>query len=69
MKTIQLEVSLTEANLIMEGLGQMPYVRVFELIQKLQGQAQAQMQPTTPPTPEAANAPVVLNGPTSGGRA
>ncbi len=43
MKTIRLELTVAEANLIVESLGQMPYVRVFELIQKLQAQAQHQL--------------------------
>ena len=43
MKTIQLEITVDEANLILEGLGQMPFVKVYELIAKLQEQARSQL--------------------------
>jgi hypothetical protein len=36
---ITLELSLGEANLILEALGAMPYARVYELINKIHQQA------------------------------
>lgn len=44
MHTIHLTLSLDEANLILEALGAQPYVRVHQLVQKIQQQAQAQLQ-------------------------
>jgi hypothetical protein len=43
MPEITLTLSVAETNLILEALGQMPYVRVYELIAKMQQQAQAQL--------------------------
>jgi hypothetical protein len=40
---IQLELSLEEVNLILESLGQQPYVKVYQLVQKIHQQAQAQI--------------------------
>lgn len=40
MLTFQLTVE--EVNTILEALGQQPYVRVYQVIQKLHEQAQAQ---------------------------
>ncbi|ATB44686.1 hypothetical protein [Corallococcus macrosporus] len=45
-KNLQLSISLPEANLILEALGQLPYVRVFQLVDKLQRQAQPQITGT-----------------------
>jgi hypothetical protein len=46
MQEIKLNLSIAETNLILEALGQMPYVRVFELIANIQQQAQAQLSAT-----------------------
>ena len=43
MKTIKLEITIDEANVILEGLGQLPFVQVYELIGKLQEQARNQL--------------------------
>jgi hypothetical protein len=43
MQDIKLTLSLVETNLLLEALGQMPYVRVYELIAKIQQQAQMQL--------------------------
>lgn len=43
MPEINLTLSVAETNLILEALGQMPYVRVYELIAKMQQQAQTQL--------------------------
>jgi len=46
MQEVTLTITIGEANQILEALGQMPYVRVYELIGKIQQQAQTQL--TTP---------------------
>ncbi|MEZ4685875.1 MAG: hypothetical protein R3B47_07350 [Bacteroidia bacterium] len=45
MHNIQLTISLEEANLILESLGNMPFVKVHQLVNKIQQQAQAQLTP------------------------
>ena len=42
MKEINLHVGIEEANLILEALGNLPFVKVFALISKLQEQASQQ---------------------------
>lgn len=44
MEQISINLTIEEVNKILESLGQRPYVEVFELINKIQGQAQAQLQ-------------------------
>ena len=39
MKEIQLTLSIDEANLVLEGLGLLPFVKVYTLIGKIQKQA------------------------------
>lgn len=51
--TIKLELEVDETNLILEALGAMPFVRVYQLIGRIQEQARAQVQ-----TPEDATGPV-----------
>lgn len=43
MKEITLEVTIDEANLVLEGLGQLPFARVYGLVAKLQEQAARQL--------------------------
>jgi hypothetical protein len=43
---MKLDLSLNEINVIMQALGQMPYASVFELVEKIRTQAQAQVQTT-----------------------
>ena len=43
MKEITLKVTIDEANLILEGLGQLPFARVYGLVAKLQEQAARQL--------------------------
>ncbi|MCA9691348.1 MAG: hypothetical protein R3A51_13035 [Nannocystaceae bacterium] len=57
-RTIQLSVTLEQANLILEGLGLLPFVKVFELIGDIQAQARSQLNgqapeapPSQPPSP------------------
>jgi hypothetical protein len=44
MQTIKLSLTVEEINTILEALGQMPYSRVYQLIGKIQQQAQRQLQ-------------------------
>ena len=43
MKEIELKLSVEEANLILEALGNLPFSRVYGLIGNIQRQAQAQL--------------------------
>ncbi|MFA0964171.1 hypothetical protein AB9P05_20345 [Roseivirga sp. BDSF3-8] len=45
MKNLALRVSLDEANLIMKALGELPFKDVYELIGKLNEQANNQLKP------------------------
>ncbi|MFE0588418.1 hypothetical protein [Micromonospora echinospora] len=71
MPPITLTLTLDQTNTILEALGQMPYVRVYELIEAIGQQAGAQLHPdgapagTRPAGPGAAApaAPVVPGSP------
>lgn len=63
MQEINFKVTVDEANLILEGLGNLAFARVYGLVAKLQRQAGQQLPPpgsvraeTAPPTlqPDAA---------------
>jgi hypothetical protein len=43
-KVIKLELDVNEVNVILNALGQMPFVQVQALIMKIQGQATPQVQ-------------------------
>ncbi len=43
-KKINLHLSVDQTNLILEALGQLPFVKVYELIGSIQGQAKAQLE-------------------------
>ena len=43
MREVKLTVTIEEANLLLEGLGQMPFARVYALVAKLQEQAASQL--------------------------
>lgn len=42
--TIKLELEVEDTNLILEALGQLPFVRVYQVINRIQEQARAQIQ-------------------------
>lgn len=44
MKEIQLQLTVDEINLILEGLGNMPFKQVFQLIGRIQEQAGKQLE-------------------------
>ena len=46
MEDIQLKLTLSEVNLILGALGEMPYAKVYQLVGKIQQQAEIQLQPT-----------------------
>lgn len=46
MNEIKLNLTVDEANLILDALGQQPFVKVFGLIQKIQQQASQQLNNT-----------------------
>ena len=48
MKEINLQISLDEANLLLEALGNLPFVQVYSLIGKIQAQAGEQIQTDGP---------------------
>jgi len=66
-QTVQLTLTLAEVNQILESLGNQPYVRVFQIVAKIQRQAEDQLsdQPSSRlrATP---GAPMPLNGRASG---
>ncbi len=43
MKEVQLQFTIEEVNVILEGLGNLPFIKVYHLIEKIQGQAARQM--------------------------
>ncbi len=47
-KEISLQLTLGEVNQILEALGSVPYREVYQLIGKIQEQAQAQLQQPEP---------------------
>ena len=47
MQEIELKLTIEEANLILEGLGSMPFRQVFALIGKIQNQAAQQLKPAS----------------------
>lgn len=62
MKEISLDVTIDEANLILEALGQLPFVKVYTLIGKLQEQARRQLNGadiSAGDSPDAAAPPTV----------
>ena len=45
MDEIQLTLTIDEINKILETLGSRPYAEVFQLVAKIQHQAEGQLQP------------------------
>ncbi|WP_282080070.1 hypothetical protein [Aquimarina algiphila] len=41
---IQLELTVSETNTVLAGLGQQPYIKVAELIEKIQQQGASQLK-------------------------
>ncbi|HQU58022.1 MAG TPA: hypothetical protein PLU64_02475 [Saprospiraceae bacterium] len=53
MKELELKLSVDEVNQILEGLGNLPFKQVFALINKIQNQAEAQLQEAPPPADDS----------------
>jgi hypothetical protein len=43
---MKLELTINDVNMILQALGNAPYAQVFELVEKIRTQAQAQVQST-----------------------
>jgi hypothetical protein len=56
---LTLKLSLEEVNLVLEGLGNLPFARVFGLIGRIQEQASAQLT-TAPVADESPSAPLAM---------
>ena len=61
MKEVTLDLTIDEANLILEALGDMPYRRVYGLVVNIQQQASSQLENTgfdgeSPPDADATGA-------------
>ncbi len=52
MKNITLQMTTDEANLILEALGNLPFVKVYSLIGKIQEQARQQLNENDSPSTE-----------------
>lgn len=62
-KAVELSLTLAEVNQILEALGNQPYVRVFQIIGKIQQQVEGQLSGRT----HASNgAPAPTHGRTAG---
>ncbi len=58
MNDLGFKVTVDEANLILEGLGHLPFAKVYALVEKLQLQAKQQLQATSPSESSPAAEPV-----------
>jgi hypothetical protein len=47
MQEISLKLTVDETNLILEGLGSLPFAKVYALIARIQGQAAQQLDRNT----------------------
>lgn len=56
MQDIQLRLTIDELNLVLEGIGNLPFARVFALVGKIQAQAGEQLQAKAPAAGAAAPA-------------
>jgi hypothetical protein len=43
---MKLDLTINDVNVILQALGNAPYAQVFELVEKIRTQAQAQVQTT-----------------------
>ena len=56
MKELRLDFTIDETNLILEGLGNLPFAKVFALVSKIQEQASQQLEGELK-APQAADPP------------
>jgi hypothetical protein len=52
MQTIKLSLSIENVNLILEGLGNLPYAKVYNAVANIQQQASEQIEPAKAPKDE-----------------
>jgi hypothetical protein len=52
MQTIKLSISIENVNLILEGLGNLPYAKVYNAVANIQQQASEQIEPAKAPQDE-----------------
>ena len=62
MQELDFKVTVDEANLILEGLGHLPFKQVFQLVAKLQQQASEQLGRSAELSAEGAEAPAPALG-------
>ncbi|MCP4996282.1 MAG: hypothetical protein GY934_21285 [Gammaproteobacteria bacterium] len=70
MKEINLKITVDEANLILEGVGLLPFAKVYALVAKLQEQASQQLnsQDEAGKTTQPESAPVNIKEHTAHGQ-
>ena len=54
---MKLDLSLQEVNTLLTGLGRLPYEAVFELVDKVKGQAAPQLNQPASPAPAPSETP------------
>ena len=59
MNELELKLTLPEINQILEALGAMPYRHVYQLIAKIQQQAETQLQPEVRPNGSVSSATAI----------
>lgn len=62
MQPIKLDLTLEQTDLILDALGRLPYVQVFQLIDTVCRQAQSQIQQPRPAGTEPAQDPARRDG-------
>jgi hypothetical protein len=58
MNEIKLSLTIEEANVVLEALGNLPFARVYALVAKIQEQAARQLEAAESARPPVAAAPV-----------
>jgi hypothetical protein len=53
MRELEFRVTIDEANLILEGLGNLPFAKVYALVTKIQEQASRQVRNNGASVPDA----------------
>ncbi|NJO16392.1 MAG: hypothetical protein HC877_11790 [Thioploca sp.] len=59
MKKFQFEFSVEETNLILEALGNLPFIKVHELISKIHQQASLQLADQSKPNEDIPSQPTI----------
>ena len=62
MQEIKLDMTIEDINLVLEGLGSMPFARVYALVAKVQEQASQQLKPANVSRLEPAAASRAMEG-------